>query len=301
MSRTPHRSRAVVAIPFAWMAFLFLAPLGIVAKISLSEPALSQPPYRPHWEPSLDPTAWREALGGLGFQNYVMLASDELYWRAAGASLAVAALSTGILLLVGFPVALAMARAAPRWRPVLVALVIVPFWTSFLIRVYAWTAILRPEGWLHVLLSGLGLTDAPLGILNTSTAVVLGAVYAYLPFMILPLFASLERQDPALLEAAADLGASALRRFWSVTVPLAAPGTAAGTLLCFVPIFGEFIIPDLLGGPDTLMLGRALWSEFFANRDWPLASAVAIVTLLALLGPILLFRHEEARRLERRG
>lgn len=292
------RVPSVVVLPFGWLLVFFLAPFGIVAKISLSEPAVAQPPYRPLLELTGGTAGWRTFLAGLGPENYATLLSDPIYARAATSSLAIAALSTAILLAVGFPFALALARAAPGWRPLLLALVVVPFWTSLLIRVYAWIAILRPDGFADQLLRSVGLSGA---LLNTDAAIVLGAVYAYLPFMVLPLYASLERQDPALLEAAADLGASPWARFRTVTVPLAGPGIAAGSLLCFIPITGEFLLPDLLGGPDTLMLGRVLWSEFFANRDWPLAAAVALVASAVLLGPILLFRHAETRRQEARA
>jgi putrescine transport system permease protein len=193
-----------------------------------------------------------------------------------------------------------MARASARWRAILVGLVILPFWTSFLIRVYAWIAILKPDGFLNQILIWSGLVGHPLTILNTNAAVLIGLVYAYLPFMVLPLYATLERLDRTLLEAAADLGASPLRAFWTVTLPISLPGVAAGALICFIPILGEFVIPDLLGGSETLMIGRTLWSEFFSNRDWPLASAVAVLMLAALLVPIVLYRDLESRRLEAR-
>jgi putrescine transport system permease protein len=212
----------------------------------------------------------------------------------------IAAISTLLLLLVGYPIALAMARAPKGWRPILVALVILPFWTSFLIRIYAWIGILRTEGLLNGLLLQLRVIAEPLTILNTETAVFIGLVYAYLPFMVLPLYATLERLDPTLVEAAQDLGASPSRAFWTVTVPLSMPGVIAGSLLCFIPAVGEFIVPDLLGGSETLMIGRTLWSEFFSNRDWPLASAVAVVLLVILVVPIVLYREIEARRLEPR-
>jgi putrescine transport system permease protein len=291
----------VIAPPFVWLALFFLAPFAIVLKISLSEPAVAQPPYRPHLPWSLDPGSWRSAIEALGLENYRTLLGDDLYWDAALSSLGLAAGSTLLLLLFGYPIALAMARAPAGWRPVLVALVIVPFWTSLLIRVYAWMAILSAEGFLNRALLAVGAIAEPLQILNTNTAVLIGIVYAYLPFMILPLYASLERQDATLIEAASDLGASPLKAFWTVTVPLSRPGIVAGTLLCFIPIVGEFIVPDLLGGSETLMLGRTLWSEFFSNRDWPLASAVAVVMTVLLVGPIVLYRNAEARRLEPRA
>ncbi len=294
-----RRSRfLVVAPPFLWLALFFLVPFAIVLKISLSEPATAQPPYRPYLPWSLDLEAWRTFLGELGLENYRTLLSDDLYWQAGLSSLGLAATSTVLLLALGYPVALAMARASSSWRTILVALVVVPFWTSLLIRVYAWMAILSSEGFLNRALLGLGLISEPLQILNTNAAVLIGILYSYLPFMILPLYASLERQDPALLEAASDLGASRVKAFWTVTVPLSRPGIVAGALLCFIPIVGEFIVPDLLGGSETLMLGRTLWSEFFSNRDWPLASAVAVAMTILLVGPIVAYRNVEARRLE---
>ncbi|MDB5512883.1 MAG: potB [Enterovirga sp.] len=301
--RTVSRGRVwpVLALPGLWLAAFFLLPFAIVAKISLSESATAQPPYRPQLAGILDAAAWRAFLEGLGFDNYRLLVADDLYWSAGLSSLRIAALSTVLLALIGYPMALAIARAPERWRPLLVALTVVPFWTSLLIRIYAWIAILKPEGWLNGALIGAGLIRTPLSILNTEAAVLIGIVYAYLPFMVLPLYGSLERHDRALVEAASDLGASPLRAFWTVTFPLSLRGLAAGALLCFVPIVGEFIIPDLLGGSDTLMLGRTLWSEFFANRDWPLASAVAVAMTLILVGPILAHRALEARRAEGRA
>ena len=293
-----RRRWPVVGPPFVWLALFFLAPFAMVLRISLSEPATAQPPYRPHLPWSLDPEAWRPVLDALGLENYRTLIGDDLYIDAALSSLGLAASSTLVLLLVGYPIALAMARASAGWRPILVAIVIVPFWTSLLIRVYAWMAILSPEGFLNRFLLAIGAVDEPLQILNTYAAVMVGVVYSYLPFMILPLYASLERQDPTLIEAASDLGASPLKAFWTVTVPLSRPGIVAGALLCFIPIVGEFIVPDLLGGSETLMLGRTLWSEFFSNRDWPLASAVAVVMTVLLVGPIVLYRNAEARRVE---
>jgi putrescine transport system permease protein len=301
VARSRRGRLSVVAPPFLWLALFFLAPFAMVLRISLSEPATAQPPYRPHLPWSLDPEAWRQAFDALGLENYRTLLADDLYRDAALSSLGLAAAATLILLLLGYPIALAMARASSGWRPILVALIVVPFWTSLLIRVYAWMAILSPEGFLNRALLGLGLVGEPLQILNTQAAVLIGLVYSYLPFMILPLYASLERQDPTLIEAAEDLGASPLKAFWTVTVPLSKPGILAGALLCFIPMVGEFIVPDLLGGSETLMLGRTLWSEFFSNRDWPLASAVAVVMTVLLVGPIVAYRNAEARRLEPRA
>ena len=291
-------ARAVRALPFAWLLLFFLIPFGIVLKISLSEPATAQPPYRPVFDWAAGFEGWRDAASALGLANFATLFQDSLYWGAALSSVRIAAISTALLLVVGYPVAYALARAPAAWRPMLVALVILPFWTSFLIRVYAWIGILKPEGLLNAGLLKLGLISEPLQIANTETAVLIGIVYAYLPFMILPLYATLERLDESLLEAARDLGASPTRAFWTVTVPLSAPGVFAGLLLCFIPIVGEFVIPDLLGGSGSLMIGHTLWTEFFSNRDWPLASAVAVVLLVILVVPIVLFREAEARRME---
>ncbi|WP_230531163.1 ABC transporter permease subunit [Microvirga roseola] len=284
----------VPAVPFLWLCLLFLVPFLIVLKISLSDPAIAQPPYRPVFD-------WSDIAGffsQLNLENYELLVGDDLYLRALLSSVRIAAVSTLLLLLVGFPIAYAMARAPERYRSLLVALVILPFWTSFLIRIYAWIAILKPDGFLNQVLMGAGLISEPLGILNTETAVFIGIVYAYLPFMVLPLYATLEKMDDTLLEAALDLGSTPWRSFWTITVPLAMPGILAGSLLCFIPAVGEFVIPDLLGGSETLMIGRQLWSEFFSNRDWPLASSVAIVLLIILVVPIVIYRDAEARRVE---
>ena len=284
----------VPALPYLWLGVLFLVPFLIVIKISLSDTAVAQPPYAPVFQ-------WSDVAGffsGLDLENFRLLVEDDLYLLATLSSVRIAALSTLLLLLVGFPIAYAMARAPERYRGLLVALVILPFWTSFLIRIYAWVAILKPEGLLTQALMGLGLISEPLNILNTETAVYIGIVYAYLPFMVLPLYATLEKMDDTLLEAALDLGSPPWRSFWTITVPLAMPGIIAGSLLCFIPAVGEFVIPDLLGGSETLMIGRQLWSEFFSNRDWPLASAVAILLLIVLVVPIVIYRDVEARRVE---
>ncbi|MBF9232290.1 ABC transporter permease [Microvirga alba] len=284
----------VPALPYLWLGVFFLVPFLIVLKISLSDPAVAQPPYKPVFD-------WSDIAGffsQLDLDNFETLVGDDLYLSATLSSIRIATISTILLLLVGFPVAYAMARAPERHRPLLVALVILPFWTSFLIRIYAWIAILKPEGLLNQGLMALGAISEPLTILNTEWAVYIGIVYAYLPFMVLPLYAALEKMDDTLLEAALDLGSPPWRSFWTITVPLAMPGIIAGSLLCFIPAVGEFVIPDLLGGSETLMIGRQLWSEFFSNRDWPLASAVAILLLIILVVPIVIYRDVEARRLE---
>jgi putrescine transport system permease protein len=282
--------RVVRLAPFLWLSAFFLLPFAITLKISLSEPATAIPPYLPvlDWRAGLD--GWATFLEALNFDNYATLAADPLYRDALLGSLGYAAAASLLLVGIGTPLAYALARSPPRWQPLLVALVVVPFWTSFLIRIYAWIAILKPEGLLNRALLGTGVISEPLTILNTDAAVIIGLVYAYLPFMVLPLYAVMNRLDPVLREAAADLGASPTRVFWTVTLPLSLPGIAAGAGLCFIPMVGEFIIPDLLGGSETLMLGRVLWSEFFSNRDWPLASAVAVVLLAIVVGPVVLFR-----------
>jgi putrescine transport system permease protein len=279
--------RFVLGFPALWLLLFFLAPFALVAKISLSQSAIAQPPYEPTFSMSDGWAALADKAQSLSLDAYALMLDDDLYVSAYLSSLRIAAIATIITLLVAFPLAHAMTRAPARWRPALVLLAIAPFWTSFLIRIYAWIMILKDEGLLNHALMKLGVIDAPLSIFATDTAVLIGIVYSYLPFMVLPLYTALERQDPALLEAAADLGATPLRAFWRITVPLARPGVIAGVLLVFIPAVGEFVIPDLLGGSDTLMIGRTLWNEFFENRDWPAASAVAILLLALLLVPIL--------------
>ncbi len=296
-TRTPLQRRITTWIPFVWLFVFFLAPFAIVAKISLSEPTVAIPPYLPVFNSVAD--LW-DKISDLSFENYVWLTGDPLYFRAFLSSLWIAFFSTLITLLVGYPIAYGMARAPFTVRPLLVMLVILPFWTSFLIRVYAWIGILKPEGLLNQLLMTVGLIDQPLIIINTNIAVYIGIVYSYLPFMVLPLYASLERLDRTLLEAAADLGSTPLKAFWQITFPLSLPGVFAGALLVFIPATGEFVIPDLLGGSRTLMIGRTLWNEFFLNRDWPVASAVAIVLLVILVVPIVLFQNVQARVREER-
>lgn len=284
-------SRLVIGVPFLWLLLFFLVPFFIVFKISLSQTAIAIPPYEPVFRSLGD--AWSK-LRELSFDNYLWLTQDALYLNAYLTSLGIAAVSTVLTLLVGYPLAYGMARAPSSLRPLLLMLVILPFWTSFLIRVYAWIGILKPEGLLNQFLLWLGVIDQPLVILNTYWAVFIGIVYSYLPFMVLPLYASLERTDGSLVEAAQDLGCTPTGAFWKVTFPLSLPGVVAGSLLVFIPAVGEFVIPDLLGGSQTLMIGRTLWSEFFANRDWPVSSAVAVILLLVLVVPITLFQRAQA-------
>jgi putrescine transport system permease protein len=284
--------------PFLWLVVFFLAPFALVFKISLSDTITAAPPYKPTIDLSAGWEALKEALAAFDFETYRMLTEDSLYLAAFLSSLRIAAISTLLLVLVGYPVALAMSRASERWKPVLLTLIILPFWTSFLIRVYAWIGILKPDGFLNAALTKLGLIAEPLQILNTDIAVFIGIVYAYLPFMVLPLYAVLDRLDDTLLEAAADLGCPPWKAFLTVTLPLSLPGVAAGAMLVFIPAMGEFVIPDLLGGTDTLMLGKVIWNEFFSNRDWPVASAIAVALLGVLLVPIVFYERLQQRSLE---
>jgi putrescine transport system permease protein len=292
------RGRALlIAVGGTWLAAVVLAPFLIAAKISVSSVVLAQPPYAPllDWSAGGRLPALR-----LNWANYALLFSDVLYLDAYLSSLRLAASATLIALLIGLPLAHAMARAPEPWRPALLVLVILPFWSSSLIRVYAWIGVLRADGPLNAALMAVGIVDAPLPILNTDIAVVSGLVYSYLPFMVLPLYASLARIDPALLEAAADLGARPWRGFVRVTLPLALPGVLAGSLLVFIPAVGEFVVPDLLGGSDTLMIGKVMWTEFFGNRDWPLAGAASVVLVVLLIGPIVALERLGIERAEGR-
>jgi putrescine transport system permease protein len=285
---------AVILLPYAWLLLFFFVPVLIVLKLSFSEVVLAQPPYAPL-------LSWIEEGGQmylgarLNLSNYLLLFQDDLYIRAYLTSLRIAATATVLTVAIGLPLAYGIARAPDSWRTTLVMLVILPFWTSFLIRVYAWIGILKNEGLLNALLLWLGVVDQPLTILNTNAAVYIGIVYSYLPFMVLPIYASFEKMDPSLIEAAVDLGCHPVKAFWAITVPIARPGIIAGCLLVFIPAVGEFVIPDLLGGSETLMIGRTLWVEFFNNRDWPLASAVAILLLLVLIVPIMVFQRAQSR------
>ncbi len=292
------RRLVLIAVPYLWLVALFLIPFVIVVKISLSDTALAIPPYVPTFDLSGGWDGVKSYFSQLDFDNFTFLTEDDLYWRAYLSSLKIAVIATVATLLAAYPIAYGMARAAPEWRPTLMMLVILPFWTSFLIRVYSWIGILSQEGYLNQLLLGLGLIDQPLKILNTNLAVYIGIVYTYLPFMILPIYATLEKLDQSLLEAAEDLGCSRLSAFWLVTLPLSRPGIVAGCFLVFIPAIGEFVIPSLLGGSRTLMIGKVLWEEFFSNRDWPVASAVAVVLLLLLIVPIMLFQRNQQKQQE---
>jgi putrescine transport system permease protein len=284
-----------VLVPYLWLAAFFLLPFLIVLKISFSQTALAQPPYVPVFDLAAGWQGLKAFVAGLSLETYRLLVSDPLYLSSYLRSLQIAVVSTAMLLVLGFPIAYAIARTPRRWQGILV----LPFWTSFLIRIYAWINILQREGLVNDALMAVGLIEQPIAWLATDKAIYIGIVYSYLPFMVLPIYATLEKLDETLLEAASDLGCPRWKAFWLVTVPLALPGVAAGVLLCFIPIAGEFVIPDLLGGSHSLMIGQTLWTEFFANRDWPVASAVAMVLLVLLLVPILIYQHLQMRGLER--
>jgi len=293
-------ARLAALAPYVWMVLFFLVPFGFVLKIALSQTAIAQPPYVPVFDLAAGRDAFTAALGALSAENFKLLVSDNLYVLSYVRSLVVALTSTAILLVIGYPMAYGMSRLPQRWQPIAMMLVIVPFWTSFLIRIYAWINVLQHDGLLNKMLLMLGVIDKPMAWLSTDSAMYLGIVYSYFPFMILPLYATLSKMDGALLEAAADLGASKLKAFWLVTVPLSLPGVGAGLLLCFIPIVGEFVIPDLLAGSDRMMIGQTLWLEFFTNKDWPVASAIAIVLLAVLLIPLLVYEKLQRRHLEAR-
>lgn len=292
---SPRRLFQIAVIPpYVWLLLFFLAPFLIVFKISFSEVIIASPPVRDildwsdGWPPAVHYT----------LENYRYLADDSLYVNSYLNSVKVAGLATLLCLLLGFPMAYGIARARPTTRNILLLLVILPFWTSFLLRVYAWIGIINKNGVLNTVLLQLGLIDKPLQLMNTEFAVFLGITYSYLPFMILPLYANLERLNVSLLEAAADLGARPWRGMVDITLPLAVPGIIAGSLLVFIPAMGEYVIPALMGGAGTLMVGRVLFDEFFLNRDWAVASAVAVVLLALLVAPFMFFQHQQARRTE---
>jgi putrescine transport system permease protein len=283
----------VIAVPSLWLLVFFLVPFVIVLKISLAPTVfVGQPPYGPLMEWTNDHFLQLR----LNIQNYLDLGGkDALYLEAFLYSLKVAAVSTVFCLLIAYPMAYGIARTDPKWRNTLLLLVVLPFWTSFLVRVYAWIGLLRNNGLINNVLMGLGIIDEPIVMMQTDFAMYVGIVYSYLPFMILPLYSNLEKHDLTLLEAATDLGATPTRAFLRITLPLSMPGVIAGSMLVFIPAVGEFVIPRLLGGTDSLMIGRVLWDEFFTARSWPRASAVAIVLLLVLVLPIMIFQRYQAR------
>ena len=280
---------AVVSVPYLWLLLFFLVPFAIVLKISFSSAVIAMPPYEPllHW------ASEKVVEIKLNFGNYMFLVQDDLYWKAYLNSIKVAAVSTFFCLLLGYPIAYSIARSNPSTRNILMLMVVLPFWTSFLLRVYAWIGILKNNGLLNNLLMWLGVIDEPLVIMQTDLAVYIGIVYSYLPFMILPLYSNLEKMDVTLLEAAADLGCRPWQAFYKITLPLSMPGIVAGCLLVFIPAVGEFVIPSLLGDPGMLMIGRVLWTEFFNNRDWPVSAAVAIALLLFLVIPIMYYQRAQ--------
>ena len=285
------KHNGVTLVPTFWLALFFLLPFLFVLKISLAEMQLAQPPYTALLT-SLDDGLFTLRLN---FGNYLLLLEDSLYFSALLGSLKIASISTLLCILVGYPMTYFIANAKSHWRIVLLMMVILPFWTSFLIRVYAWIGILKSNGIINNTLMALGIIDEPLAILHTNIAVYIGVVYSYLPFFILPLYATLVRLDRTLLEAAADLGARPIKQFLTITLPQSLPGVLAGSMLVFIPVMGEFVIPDLLGGPETLMLGKLMWIEFFGNKDWPVASALTIVLLIVLILPFLFMQNYERK------
>jgi putrescine transport system permease protein len=288
----------IVRIPYAWLVAFFLVPFLIVLKISLSQTAIAQPPYMPVLDLAAGWPGVRTFFAALSLDNYVLIGSDPLYLLSYVKSVEIAAFSTLILLVIGYPIGYAIARMPRRWQAALVLLIVLPFWTSLLIRIYAWMNILQHDGPLNQVLMALSIVNEPPAWLATDTAIYIGIVYSYLPFMVLPLYATLEKLDESLLEAAADLGCPRWKIFWLVTLPLSSSGMLAGVLLCFIPIVGEFVIPDLLGGSQSPMIGQTIWMEFFGNKDWPAASAVAVVLVCLLVTPIVVYQNQAMRAVE---
>ena len=297
MTRLPRKLQfslngVIIAVPFYWLLIFFLAPFIIVFKISIAEPLIASPPFS-----SLFSIAQNGALSvHLVFDNYAYLWEDSLYISTYVNSIRISTISTVLCLLLGYPIAYAIVRSAPTTRFVLLMLIILPFWTSFLLRIYAWMGLLADQGTINNILIYLGLINRPIRLMYSEFAVHIGIVYSYLPFMILPLYANMEKLDHTIHEAAADLGARPFTTFLTVTLPLTTPGIMAGSLLVFIPATGEFVIPDLLGGGNVLMIGRVLYNEFNANHDWPVASAVAIVLLLVLVIPMMLYQHIQSKQ-----
>src|ERR1700730_9682176 len=299
---SPKRSfveKLAVRIPYAWLLVFFLVPFLIVLRISLSQPALAQPPYAPLLDLLAGWHGITAFFGALSLDNYVLIGSDPLYLLSFVKSVEIAAFSTLLLLIIGYPIAYGITRTPRRVQAVLMTLVMLPFWTAFLIRIYAWMNILQHDGPLNRLLMALHIVSAPPVWLSTDTAIYIGIVYSYLPFMVLPLYATLEKLDESLLEAAADLGCPRSKIFWEGTLPLSAPGVLAGALLWFIPAVGEFGIPGRLGGPRAPMIGQTIWTEFFGNKDWPAAAAVAVVLIGLLVTPIVIFQHQTMPAAER--
>lgn len=279
--------RVTIAVPYLWLFVFFLLPFIIILKISLADPVIAQPPFTP--------TIDDQGKLSVTADNFLFLLTDKLYAITYLKSLLLASLATLFTLILGFPMAYGIARSRPETRGLLLLLIILPFWISFLLRVYAWMGLLNNYGVINNLLISVGIVDQPIQLLYTDFAIFIGLTYSYLPFMVLPLYATLERMDMDLIEAAQDLGASQTQAFWDVTWPLSRPGVIAGCMLVFIPAMGEYVIPYLLGGPESLLIGRVLFDEFFVNRDWPLASSVAIVLLLLLVVPIVFYQRNQAR------
>jgi putrescine transport system permease protein len=299
MSAHSGTNRLIVWIPYLWLILFLLVPFLIVGKLSLSQTAMSQPPYTPVLDPAEGLAGLRAFFEALSLDNFRTLLSDTLYIASFGNSLRIALISTLLLMAAALPIAYGISRMPRSLQPALLIAVMLPFWTAFLIRIYAWITILQREGLLNHLLIALNIIDEPIPILASNTAVYIGIVYSYLPFMVLPVYAVLSKMDESLLDAAADLGCPRWKTFWLVTLPLARPGLIAGALICFIPIVGEFVIPDLLGDSRTAMIGQTLWVEFFGNRDWPIASALAIVLLVALLIPIMIVQRMQTVEVRR--
>ena len=301
MSEDGGTSRRVAVVPYLWLIGFFVVPFLLILKISLSDRARARPPYLPQLDLAEGASGVWSFLSGLDFENYATLLTDSFYFRSYILSLETALIATAFTLLIAYPMAYGLTRAPQKWRNLLLALIVLPFWISFLIRVYAWMSILKPNGFLDMIGQGIGVDAGTFALLNSQSAVIIGIVYSYLPFMILPLFTVLDKMDDTLLEASRDLGASTWRTFRSITLPLSLPGVYAGCLLAFIPLVGEFVIPDLLGGNDTALIGKTLWTEFFNNQDWPLASAIAIGMLLLLLLPIAALQKAQSRANVRQG
>ena len=282
--------RVTVAIPYVWLLVFFLLPFAIILKISLADPIIAQPPFTPTFD--------AEGQLSISLDNFLFLLTDKLYAVTYLKSVLMASTATIFCLILGFPMAYGIARSRDSTRNLLLLLVVLPFWISFLLRVYAWMGLLNNYGAINNALLWLDVIDQPIQLMYTDFAIFIGLTYSYLPFMVLPLYATLERMDLDLIEAAQDLGASRTRAFWDVTWPLARAGVIAGCMLVFIPALGEYVIPYLLGGPESLLIGRVLFDEFFVNRDWPLASSVAIVLLLLMVVPIVFMQRNQESEIE---
>lgn len=293
-SRLARERRLVITVPYLWLGLFSLIPFILVVKISLSQPVLAIPPFHPLFQWSAEQVLQLR----LNLATYSALFTDPFYASALISSIKIALVATFSCLLIGYPVAYAIVQSSPQWRPTLLLLIILPFFTSFLVRVYAWIGLLSTEGVINTFLKWLGIIAEPLPLLYNSFAVTIGIVYCYLPFMILPLYSVLDKIDPAYQEAAYDLGCRPWRAFWRITVPLSFRAIIAGSILVFVPAVGEFVIPELLGAPETLMIGRVLWSEFFNNQNWPLACALALIMLVIFVVPFTIFQRFQLRAKE---